>query len=268
VKSYTKFQEIIYNYYQGNKRSFPWRLTTDPYKILVSEIMLQQTQAHRVVPKYRSFLRSFPTIQKLTAASQREVLGAWNGLGYNRRALYLQAIAKTLEQEYGGKVPREVTELIKLPGIGYNTACSIAAFAFDIPVIFIETNIRATYLDYFFKGKNGVDDKQLLPIIAKTLDQNNPRQWYWALMDYGNYLKRNLANPSRRSKHHTLQTRFSGSSRQLRGQLLKLLLTESALRVDELNEKFAFNKARVQEAVTQLVKEGFITQKGDIISLR
>ena len=225
------FKKTIWTRYRTHKRDFPWRRTRDPYKILVSEVMLQQTQAPRVVPKYLSFLKKFPTTQALANAPLSAVLSEWQGLGYNRRALYLKQCAEKIEKDFGGKWPRDFKTLCSLPGIGPATAGDIMAFAWNIPTVVIETNIRSVFIHFFFAGAEKVSDKEILPLIEKTLDMENPREWYWALFDYGAYLKspqgrsaEEAENPSRKSARHVKQSKFAGSNRQKRSQILKLIL--------------------------------------------
>lgn len=225
----TSFQATVLDYFSSHGRDLPWRQlgqdgTVNPYHVLVSEIMLQQTQVSRVVPKYQQFLEQFPTIAALAQADLAQVLLIWSGLGYNRRAKYLWQAAKQVEQSYGGQVPETEHELIKLPGIGKNTAAAIAAYSWNQPVVFIETNIRSVYIHHFFSGQKAISDEQLLPYVEQTLPKQSPRQWYWALMDYGTFLKSTVSNPSRNSKHHAQQSQFEGSLRQLRGAVLKQLL--------------------------------------------
>lgn len=258
------FQELIWNYYNDHARSMPWRTNTDPYYILVSEMMLQQTQVGRVIPKFEEFLRLFPTVHELAAAPQAEVLKAWSGLGYNRRAKFLHAAATEIVSQYDGRVPTTLTALTNLPGIGHNTACAIVTYAYNQPVTFVETNIRAVFLHHFFEGQVTVDDKQLLPYISNSLDTSNPREWYWALMDYGAHLKATHPNPSRRSKHHSKQSVFNGSVRQLRGKILKeLTLKPMHLKtlIDQLEDE------RCITVLETLQKEGLITITDDTVHL-
>ncbi|MFX1337395.1 MAG: hypothetical protein ACFFDK_02155 [Promethearchaeota archaeon] len=156
--------------------------------------MLQQTQTRRVSEKFLNFVRKFPNFKALSESSLEEVLKAWQGLGYNRRAIALKKIAETVITEYEGILPDSIEILKSFPQIGHNTASSIAAFAFNKPSIFIETNIRRVYIYFFFPQKQKVDDKNILPIVKKTIDNENPREWYYALMDYGVMLKKNILN--------------------------------------------------------------------------
>jgi A/G-specific adenine glycosylase len=180
---------VLTHFKKEGRHTLPWRATTDPYSITVSEIMLQQTQAGRVVEKYRAFLKRFPTVQSLARAQLPAVLALWSGLGYNRRAKFLHQMAKTIVSELGGKFPRTADGLEALPGIGPYTARAICAFAYNQPVAFIETNIRTVFIHHFFSDTEKIPDATLLPIVEMVIDRKNPRQWYAALMDYGSSLK-------------------------------------------------------------------------------
>lgn len=187
--------------------------------------MLQQTQVGRVIPKYSAFLKTFPTVADLAAAPLKDVLVAWSGLGYSRRAKYLQQAAQLIVSEYDSQFPSEVSQLIKLPGIGTNTAGAIMAYAFNAPVLFIETNIRTVFIHHFFAEQVGVADSSVLAKVAATLDHDQPREWYWALMDYGTFLKQTVGNTAQRSAGYVRQAQFIGSRRQIRGEVIRLLAT-------------------------------------------
>lgn len=261
------FRSQVYQYYAKHGRALPWRTTTDPYKILVSEIMLQQTQVDRVVEKYPMFISRFPTVGSLAKARLAAVLKAWQGMGYNRRAVYLRLAAKDIFKLYQGKVPSGQKELDSLPGIGAATASSIRAFAFNKPSIFIETNIRSVFIHHFFSGKENISDESLLPFIQQTLDTRNSRHWYSALMDYGAYLKKKHANPSRRSVHHKPQKAFQGSTRQVRGQIIKLLVEKGRVRKEAVYSLFACGRTKIDSLLEALRKEGLIRIKKDILCL-
>jgi len=262
------FAERVWAHYHENARSLPWRETTDPYRVLVSEVMLQQTQVTRVVAKYEEFLSAFPTVEMLADAPLDELLRVWRGLGYNRRALALKRAAELIVSQHGGCVPDTLEELVALPGIGHATASQVLAFAFNIGVPFIETNVRSVYLHEFFEGAEDVPDSAILPFVAATLDHEHPREWFWALMDYGTHLKASTPNPSRRSRHHTRQAPFEGSNRQLRGRLLAEIGeatreagpddATSVCSVDRLAEAVGFDRERVQDALDALQAEGFV----------
>ena len=257
-----RFREHLYRFYQEHGRRLPWRETSDPYHILVSEIMLQQTQVERVACKYAPFLQAFPDVAALAAAPLREIMVQWQGLGYNRRALALQRLAQRLVSEFQGRLPASVEILRTLPGIGAATAGALAAFAFQQPVVFIETNIRRVFLHCFFAGQTGIRDQEILPLVETTLDRAHPRPWYYALMDYGVWLKRAVPNPNRRSAHYQRQSPFTDSDRQIRGLILKTVLGAPALSVGALVQAVGKDPARTQTLVKALIKEGFLEQTG------
>lgn len=265
--SYKKFKEIIWQHYHANKRDFAWRTTTDPYHILVSEIMLQQTQTHRVVPKYEAFLQALPTVHDLAQAPLAQVLLLWQGLGYNRRAKALHQAAKAIATEHNGQFPHTPDELIALPGIGPYTSNAICTFAFNQPNVFIETNIRTVFIHFFFHNKVSIHDRQLYPLITKTIDKQNPRHWYYALMDYGVLLKKKLPNPSRKSAHHARQSKFEGSDRQIRGAIIRLLADRVALSYENIILSINKEEQRVQKILYQLCKEKMVTQHQEIFHL-
>jgi len=261
----TAFKQFIWKYYRDNGRQFAWRNIDDPYGIVISEIMLQQTQTYRVAPKYDLWIQAFPDFATLAQAPLRDVLTAWQGLGYNRRGMYTQKIAQKVMDEFNGELPSDPEILITFPGIGRNTAGSINAFAFNKPVVFIETNIRAVFIHSFFKDKDKVHDNELLPLIAQTVDQENPREWYYALMDYGVFLKQQCKNPSRKSAHHTKQSKFEGSDRQIRGQVIRLLTTQPMpMSIEQLVGACNKDALRVQNIVDQLCSELLLKCDGDL----
>ncbi len=256
-----QFRQVVRAHYVKQGRSFPWRETTDPYHILVSEVMLQQTQVERVVPKYQAFLKQFPTVRVLAKASLGDVLRLWSGLGYNRRAKMLHLCAQELVQNHKGVFPCTQKELEGLPGIGPYTAGALMAFAYNQPVVMIETNIRAVYLHHFFKDKVGIPDIVLLPLIEQTLDKKSPRLWYNMLMDYGSWIKKEYGNPNRKSKHHVVQKKFEGSVRQIRGGIVRAL-TESASTTLALTRILGRAEKEIREQLINLKEEGFVIQKG------
>lgn len=253
------FQRFIRRFYtQYGRHQLPWRLTTDPYAITVSEIMLQQTQVARVIEYFKRFMTQFPDWESLAKAPESAVIRAWQGLGYNRRGLFLQRAAREVIKQFNGQLPSSYDELTSLPGIGPYTATAIQAFAFNSPSIVIETNVRTVFLHHFFPTSEAVSDAQLKGLISLTMDQKHPRAWYAALMDYGTYLKSILPNPSRRSRHYTRQSPLRGSNREVRGQILTYFSTHDAATVQQLSEALLFNTERVQPALAQLVSEGFL----------
>jgi len=260
------FQNIIYSHYRDNKRDFLWRKSHDPYHVLVSEFMLQQTQTSRVEQKFSEFITRFPHFNDLASASFKEVLSAWQGLGYNRRALMLHHLAKKVVHDYKGILPKTKEALITLPGIGEYTAGAICAFAYNMPVTLIETNVRTVFLHFFFRNSRGVRDAELLLLIEKTADRNNSREWYNALMDYGVMLKQSMPNPSRRSKHHATQSRFEGSDRQVRGKILREL-TQHELSFDALVTRVDEPQERMKKILSQLAFESLIVQENGVFRI-
>jgi len=259
-----RFREAVYRHYRDHGRRFSWRATRDPYAIVVSELMLQQTQTERVREKHREFLKRFPDYRSLSQAPLREVLQLWQGLGYNRRARYLQQIAAIVSTRYGGVLPQDPQLLRSLPGIGAATAGSLMAFVYNLPVVFIETNIRRAVIEWFFPNREQVSDRELWPILEAALDRRNPRQWYYALMDYGAALGRNRReNANRRSRHYTTQTPFEGSRRQRRGQVLRLLTAAERVAVEQLYRELPEPQELTREALDGLAREGFIVQEPD-----
>lgn len=256
----SEFKKLINSFYKTHGRDLPWRRTKNTYKIFVSEIMLQQTQVDRVIPKYKAFIKTFPTPLSLAGAPQSSVIRAWQGLGYNRRALNLQKAAKQMVDLHDGALPTDPDDLLALPGVGPATVGSLLAFAHNIPHPFIETNIRRIYIHHFFPGQANISDEDLLPLIEQTLDRNNPRDWYSALMDYGSELPKEVTNPNRKSKHYTRQSKFEGSLRQTRGAILKLLGKTPATKA-RISKTLDHNTERITQALKALEQEGFITKK-------
>jgi A/G-specific adenine glycosylase len=259
----SEFQAIIKNHYKVMGRKYPFREPAhynDPYKVVVSEIMLQQTQADRVVDKYLAFIDQFPDFNTLANAPTEDILKAWIGLGYNRRALALKKIAETVIEKHDGKLPETLDELEEFPSVGPNTAASIAAFAFNVAVPFIETNVRAVYTFFFFHDKES-SDAEILDIVEKTIDRSNPREWYYALMDYGVMLKREGLDPTKTHRTRAKHASFKGSTRQLRGNILKLLL-DSPRNAEELARDLGIEVLIVERIAKQLEIEGFLVEEG------
>lgn len=250
--STARFKKIVWDYFHTHGRDLPWRHTDDPYRILVSEVMLQQTQVSRVMSKYGEFTTSFPTIKALANATPEQVLRVWQGMGYNRRAIHLHRIAQEIVRTYKGAVPKDIEALDALPGIGPTTARSIFVFSWNVPETFIETNIRRVFIHHFFTNKSEVDDKAIFPLVRETLDLKRPRDWYYALMDYGSYLATQMVNPNRRSKHYVKQSKFEGSDRQIRGQVLKLLLSKKSL------SHLSVEPAQLKKVISSLIKDGLV----------
>lgn len=261
------FRRTIYRHFRQNGRRLPWRETADPYQILVSEIMLQQTQVARVLTKYEVFLARFPDFASLARASLREVLVEWQGLGHNRRAIGLQRIAQRIVTERDGRLPDTEEDLRTLPGIGPATAGALIAFAFQKPSIFVETNIRRVFIHSFFAGQDGVTDRQILPLVERTLDRKRVRIWYYALMDYGVMLRSVGPNPNRRSAHYARQAPFLDSDRQIRGLILKILMKTPSLSEEHLVKRIGQQEHRTKCIIAQLTREGFLDRIGGKIAI-
>lgn len=258
----SRFKKLIWLHYKRHGRhTLPWRRTTNPYRILVSEVMLQQTQVDRVIPKYKSFIKKFPDFTALARAPLKNVLKEWQGLGYNRRALNLKRTAEIVVREYGAHLPHDEQKLLHLPGVGPYTAGAIRAFAFNKPAVFIETNIRTTFIHHFFPHRKNVHDKEIIRYIVRMLDRDNPREWCAALMDYGAHIKTQMANPNRRSAHYTKQSRFKGSNRELRGKILNTLLVKSRS-APELATALGVSQKKLARMLKRLAQDRLIQTKG------
>ena len=217
-------------------RDLPWRNIDDPYAVLVSEVMLQQTQVSRVKRYWSRWMELFPAVDALAAAD----------------------------------------ELVKLPGIGPATAAGVVAFAYDEPSVYIETNVRSVFLHELFPDREEVSDKQLVPYVADTCPSWGARAWYYALLDYGAHLKSQIANPARRSKHYARQSKFEGSRREKRSFLLKQVLAapdgidleELAARLDEHEQQAnrgAVDRGLFEAIVSELIGEGFFRREGELL---
>lgn len=213
-----QFQAMIWHKAKQLYRPMPWRSQPTLHYVLVSELMLQQTQVARVLPKFAEFTAQFPTIEALAAAQLPAVLQAWQGLGYNRRAKYLHSAAQAIAA--GAPIATQA-DLMALPGIGVNTAGAIMNYVHQTPTAFVETNIRTVYFNHFFAGQERVADRDVLALVEQTMDKEQPRQWFWALMDYGAELKTAGKGQLGTSRHYTRQSRFAGSLRQMRGEIVR-----------------------------------------------
>jgi A/G-specific adenine glycosylase len=256
------FNETVWGYYRSQGRSMPWRDDPSPYKVLVSELMLQQTQVRRVVPKFNTFLYTCSNFEDLAGTSLAEVLELWSGLGYNRRAKYLHEIAKIVMDDYNGVLPQNQEILITFPGIGKNTAGAIRAYAFNQPSIFVETNIRTVLFHNFYNlGDRTISDKELEQLVEQLLDREHPREWYWALMDYGSCLKSIHDGKLASSKHYKKQPPLKDSVREMRGWILRALVAHAST-LDQYRDDERFDKA-----VSGLVSDGLVVRRDKIFRL-
>lgn len=260
------FHDTVWSYYaQHGRHELPWRQPEKDgsyaaYPIVLSEMMLQQTQVKRVIPKFTAFLSLFPTVESLAKAELGDVLRAWQGLGYNRRAKYLWQSAGIIAREHNGVYPNTTTELAQLPGIGINTAGAICAYAYDEPTVFIETNIRTVYIYHFFSSHDEVSDATIRKKVYETLPAGEPtRQWYWALMDYGAHLKQTEGNLNKLSKGYVKQSTFQGSKRQVRGLILRML-SNGSMNISDL--RIAVDDERLEPVLDDLIAEGLVHKIG------
>jgi A/G-specific adenine glycosylase len=263
------FQGGIYGYYREHARVLPWRKTNNAYHIFVSEIMLQQTQVGRVIEKYEEFIYVFPTFSALADSSLSDILIVWQGLGYNRRAFSLLKAARIITSSYSGILPGTVEGLSRLPGVGKATASAVIVFAFGTPLAFIETNIRRVFIDRFFQGREDVGDREILPLVEQTLDRADPRNWYYALMDYGSMMGKTARsrNPNRKSLHYRKQTPFRDSDREIRGAVLRMLLKDPLLPVSEIAARSGAGSDRVRHILGCLEKEGLIKEEEGVYGI-
>lgn len=259
-------------------RELPWRTLRDPYAVLVSEVMLQQTQAARVVTKYAEWLECFPTPLALAEAPLQPVLELWRGLGYNRRALALKRAAEEVCEVHGGTLPSGDAELRALPGVGPSTAAGVRVFAHDEPAIYLETNVRTVVLHELLGDRGDVRDADVRPLVHAALEAAmaqgvGPRDWYTAVLDHGAHLKRVLPNPSRRSAHHRRQSPFEGSRRQKRAWLLRAIVADPGRSTLEYGQALAAHERhagrpepeldRAEEILAALATDGLIVRHAD-----
>ncbi|MDR0784615.1 MAG: A/G-specific adenine glycosylase [Treponema sp.] len=267
-ESISAFKTEVNAFFTQQGRSFPWRENTTPWGVAVSEFMLQQTQTERVTPFFKRWMERWPTPAALADASLEDALREWVGLGYNKRCRFLKECARVICVKHGGKVPETPAELTQLPGVGAYTAGAVACFAYNYPSVFIETNIRATILNFFFKDAASVSDKKLVPILEEALDRENPRQWYWALMDYGAALKKTGENPSRRSAHYAKQSTFDGSFRQLRGKVVRSLAIDGKANAEELAFRTGIAPDDLYRALSALNRDSIVAEQEGVYQIR
>lgn len=260
------FQALIWEKGRELYRPMPWRENTDPYWILVSELMLQQTQVHRVIPKFEAFIGRFPTIRHLAQASLSDVLVQWSGLGYNRRAKFLHAAAQVIVSDYSSRIPSDPAALQTLPGVGANTAGAIATYGFNKVAPFVETNVRSVYFHDYFDDEDAISDRHVLEAVAETIDTEHPREWYWALMDYGSWLKRNGLGANSRSAHYTRQSPLRGSLREVRGLILAYLTAHGSTPFELLRTELPQDD-RFERAVSDLIQEGLLRNEQGMLKL-
>ncbi len=260
------FETHIFAWWSENRRDLPWRHTRDPYKILVSEVMLQQTQVIRVIPKYTEFIEAFPDIRVLAKASPARVLKIWKGMGYNRRALYLRKTAEVVVASYHDKFPKDEVLLTKLPGVGTYTARALMVFAYGMNVAMVDTNIRQIITHFFFSGRTQ-KEKTIQTVADQLVPKGKSWEWHQALMDYGALAMTKQKKTMRLVKK---QKPFKDSDRYYRGRIVDLLrlgrLNEKKLITDFMNQ---YSKERVFFAgiVEGLIRDGLVERRNGYVSL-
>ena len=263
------FKTLILSFYAEHGRAFVWRDTNDPYRILVSEVMLQQTQTGRVVPKYEAFLSRWPDFSSLAEATTEELLSVWKGLGYNRRALNLRRSAR-MTQEWDWTIPNDKTLIESLPGVGKATSAAIRSFCFGEKSVYLETNIRRVLLTCFYPEEVEVKDRELESLLHElSLINEDMKSWYYALMDYGVLLKALFPNANKRSAHYTKQKKFENSNRQIRGLLIHLLTDTGSKALPVICDLLShFEEERIYHALAQLESEGFVQEQEGVYGIK
>ena len=262
-KSLLKKQEIelfrgkVFEFYSKNGRSFPWRKTTDRYAVMISEIMLQQTQAERVVPKFEAWLQEFPDIPSLASAPLRSVLSLWSGLGYNSRAVRLQRCAAIINDSFDGIVPGEPAVLKTLPGIGEYTCRSIPVFADNFDTAAVDTNIRRIMI-HELGFPEDISPGILQQEAEALVPPGRSREWHNALMDYGSLV---LTSKKTGIRPLTRQSKFQGSRRWYRGKLIKELVNTDGMFLEEISEKYAECPWDIEKIINDLVSEGLVERQ-------
>jgi A/G-specific adenine glycosylase len=280
----------VFNWYKHNRRSLPWRTTRNPYRILVSETMAQQTQISRVADFYSAWLKRFPTFKALAQASRADVLRQWSGLGYNNRAVRLHELAKEITNRHHGKLPRTVDELLALPGIGKYTAHAVACFAFGQTLPVVDVNIRRVLSRTLWKIHSASEmkpEREIWSVAASLLPKNKTSDWNQALMDIGSQfctarnpkcdgcpLRRDCASafsPTFASKYRTVkksEPHHNGTPRRLiRGKILKILHS-GPKRFNDLLPALSGNhdaakKKFLRTALTLMKNDGIIELHGN-----
>lgn len=258
-----RFQQKIFQFYTENKRTLPWRNTTDPYKILLSELMLQQTQVNRVIDYYTRWIALWPTIDALACARRTEVLKEWMGLGYNTRAVRLHQAAKIIVAEFDSDVIAAMTQYKEIPGIGRYTSHAVQIFSTNADLVTVDTNIRRILIKEFDLPEN-VPDATLWAIAQRCLPKGRSRDWHNALMDYGSLIQTTRTTGI---KPKTTQSRFDGSDRQLRASIIRMLLQHDES-PEYLSKVLHIEHARLMKILEKLIHENIVTQNNNRFSLK
>jgi len=258
-----EFREIVLNNYRQAGRKFPWR-GADPWGVTVSEYMLQQTQVERVIPYWEKWMSLWPQPRDLAKASLEDAMRAWSGLGYNKRCYNLKCGAAVIDKDFDGKVPDTPKTLLNLPGVGPYMSGAIACFAYNYPVVFIETNIRSAVIHCFFPDRDDVKDSEIIPILEDLLDRDDARTWHYALMDYGASIKKTTENPGRRSAHYVKQSSFVGSFRQARGKVIQALVSMGPGNAEEIGLASGLDGEKLYRVLEKLKTESMVAEEKGI----
>jgi A/G-specific adenine glycosylase len=248
-----QFQKRVLTFYADHKRTLPWRQTTDPYKILVSEVMLQQTQVSRVIPYYEAWIKTWPTIDSLAQADKQDVLKAWMGLGYNRRAINLHRAALVIQDRFQADVPLAMQHFDEIPGVGEYTAQAVLIFSTNADIVTVDTNIRRILIAEF-KLPETISNHDLWDIARQCLPRGRSRDWHNALMDYGALL---ITARQTGIAPKTRQSRYEGSDRQIRARLLKILL-EMPATLPSLSVHLEAPEERLLPILSKMCHEGLL----------
>lgn len=274
-------------YDRHGRHHLPWRKTTDPYKILISELMLQQTQVPRVQPKYEAFITAFPTLQALANADRASVLRLWQGLGYNSRAVRLHALAKVIIAERSGRLPTSSEELLTLPGIGPYTAGALVIFSQRKPAASVDVNIERVLKRVYFTPSQLPTKKDIAALQLKLIQHAEPHHLHAALMDLGSAIctarspkcgecplyKRCRTRGVRPDEIRTVpkQSRFMDSTRWWRGQILKVLLQGPAAEQHIIyrikQQPDADDEERCAKAIASMTREGIIRKNKKLLKI-
>ena len=254
-----QFRQKIWRFYRKNKRSFPFRETTDPYCVTVSEIMLQQTQAERVANYYTKWINQWPNWRALAGAGKQELLRAWSGLGYNRRALWLGEISRIVCERFDGALPDDPGALKALPGIGEYTSRAILIFSRNKQIAAIDTNIRQTLIAELPLNPE-ISQKELYAIAEKLIPRGRSRAWHYALMDYARLA---LAPQTKRAIPKPRQAEFHGSIRQIRGEIIRRLTNQKSVGLALIGKALGRSESDTVRAARSLERDGIIKLRGD-----
>jgi A/G-specific adenine glycosylase len=258
-----RFQKKVFSFYQQNKRELPWRNTEDPYKILVSELMLQQTQVSRVVSYYERWIARWPTLGALASASRTEVLKAWMGLGYNTRAVHLHKAAQKIVAEYDGDVVAAMKQYQEIPGVGRYTAQAVQIFSTNADLVTVDTNIRRIFIAEFHLSEN-LSTKELWGYAKQCLPLGRSREWHNALMDYG-ALHQTAKKTGIRSVSQ--QSEFEGSDRQIRAAVLRLLLSGPSS-FETVHRALGGDRMKLRKILGKLVDEELLVLQNKMYQVK